>query len=332
MSNQSGISVSSALEKEFPEFVSSSDFAAILAINHAKEHVELESRVSGDLGEVRSKLGEGKEARYLVLRSSKLNDEGSASSFAFVQFMPDLAPLSSKMKYASSHATIHRQLGGSSTFVTTIFWTDLGEVSEQGVKAHQAHEDAPAPLTDEEKSLATAQSFEASQGSRGKSVAGQSTLAINANVSAQARSALSTSSRPRDTAVVLKVSSDSSESLDVVGQFPVSDISEELASLESPRYVVADLGGKVIFAFVCPRTASIKQRMLFASTRISFLEYLKTISSVDALIETHDPKTDLTLEKLKSEFEQEEPSTDATSSGLGSSRPKFQRPKPPKRR
>lgn len=330
MSNQSGITVSSALRKEFPEFVKSSDFAAILAIDHAKEHVELEHRIKGNLKDVRSKLGEGKEARYLILRSSKLQSQSSSSAFVFVQFMPDLAPLSSKMKYASSHATIHRQLGGSSTFETTIHWTDLDEVSEQGVKAHQAHEDAPAPLTDEEKSLATAQSLEASQGSRGRSVAGQSTLAINANVSEKAKAALSTYSRERNAAVVLKVSSDASESLEVVSWISVSDLSEKLASLESPRYVVADLDGKVVFAFVCPRGASIKDRMLFASTRISFLEYLKTITNPDALVETHDPENDLTLERLKDELKREEPSNDANS--LGFSKPKFLRPNPPKRR
>lgn len=326
MSNQSGIGISQALANEFPEFVQSNDIAAVLNIDHEKEHVALTSRVRGALADVQKHLeqrNDGQlEASYVALR---LPD-----GIAFVQFMPDEAPLSSKMKYASSMATVHKQLGGSGTFTTNIFWTTLDEMSDRGVAEHTDHENAPKPMTEEEASLASAVQ---SHGTRGSSVAGQSTLAIHANVTDSAAKQLR--DLEEGSAIVLQI--DDAENIDLVESLPVASLAEHLAGATEPRYVVGKLRGTDFFAVCSPGRTSIKQRMLVASTRISFLEYLKTfMKSSITQIETFDPATDLAVKNLESELgEEESPASAAdsnTTAGSATSKPRFSRPRPPKRR
>lgn len=320
MSSQSGISVSPQLAKEFPSFVEGDEIAVILAIDHAKEHVDLQHRVRGTVSDVQKQLGQGKEPKYIILRLPE-----QSSQFAFVQFMPDLAPLSAKMKYASSHATIHRQLGGSSIFTTNIFWTELDEVSTKGLDAHNAHEQAPAPLTEEEQSLATAVELEQTQGTGGKSVANQATLAVNANISEDSTAALQSLQNNR--ALLFTVSSDSRETIELAAQCSAEDLAQQAASADGPRYVVVRLNSINVFAFVCPRSSSIKQRMLFASTRIAFLDLLKSHYQVETTIETFEPEEDLKLEQLKKSV-----STEDETEKIAVQKPRFQRPRPPKRK
>lgn len=327
MSSQSGISVSPELAQEFPSFVNSNAIAAILKLNSEKENVELEHQVEGTLEHVQEHLAPGNEARYIALR-----DENDSNSFLFVQFMPDTAPLSSKMKYASSHATIHRQLGGSSTFSTNIFWTDLDEVSPKGIQAHFAHESAPAPMTEEEESLATATELEKAHGTTGRSVANQATLAVNASVSPKAKSALV--DLKDDKALLFTVESDDKETVDLASECSANDLASEAANTDGPRYVVVKLDGIAIFAFVCPRSSSIKQRMLFASTRIAFHNWLKSEIQVGPSIETYDPEDDLKLSSLKevAAEESKDSKQEETKQESVVQKPKFSRPKPPRRR
>lgn len=327
MSSQSGISVSPELAKEFPGFVSSNAIAAILKLSNEKEHVELERQVEGTLEHVQEQLAPGTEARYVALR-----DPNDSSSFLFVQFMPDNAPLSSKMKYASSHATIHRQLGGSSTFTTSIFWTDLDEVSSKGLNAHFAHESAPAPMTEEEENLATAVELEKAHGTTGRSVANQATLAVNASVSPKAKSAIS--DLKDGNALLFTVESDDKETVDLAAECNASDLASEASNSDGPRYVVATVDSVSIFAFVCPRSSSIKQRMLFASTRIAFHNWLKSEIKIGPSIETYDPEEDLKLSSLKDVAAEENKDSKQGEAKHESvvQKPRFSRPKPPRRR
>jgi twinfilin-like protein len=67
------------------------------------------------------------------------------------------------MLYASSANTLHRELGGHERFGSTLFWTDLDEVSAKGWHSHIAHENAPAPKTEDEQSLEDIAEVEAKQ-------------------------------------------------------------------------------------------------------------------------------------------------------------------------
>lgn len=316
MSSQSGIAVSDALGAEFPRFVGSDDVAAILTIDHEKEHVDLHARVAGNIGDVRAHLGDGADARYIVLRLD-------AQTFAFVLYMPDAAPLRIKMKYASSHATVFRNLGGSSTFSTTIFWTALDEVSQEGLEAHAQHEAAPAPRTEEEESLQAITHNEKLSGTRGTSVAGQSLLSIDSSVSEAASAALK--KLGNGAALVLSVRDDGSETIDLDQETTVSSVAADLESREAPAFVVLKLDGKTLFSFVCPRTATIKQRMVYASTRLSFQSYLNQLGHVDATLETYQPETELKESAIREELGENQPAPAPQAA------PKFSKPRPMRR-
>lgn len=318
MSSQSGISVSAELNEEFPSFLKSNDVAAVLTINHEKEHVDLHSRVNGtEISDVRTHLGDGTDAHYIILRLAE------PTEFAFILYMPDSAPLRAKMKYASSHATIFRNLGGSSVFKTTIFWTNLDEVSDEGLKAHELHEAAPAPHTEEEESLKNITLNEKLHGTKGSSVAGQSQLSIDAHVSEEAETKIK--QLGNDQALIFSVKTDSTESTELDSEVAVSSLASELENRETPCFVYLKYNNKTLFSFVCPRTATIKQRMIYASTRLSFQNYLNQNGHVDATIETYQPETDLTVKAIEEEIGTSEPEP------VQKTVPKFSKPKPLRR-
>lgn len=130
--------------------------------NQLKESCEPGSKIAGsenfvqDLNLVREQL-EPNQATYFIHRLDEKD------KFLLIAFVPDNAPVRSKMLYASSASGLLQQLGGTSRFEEVIFWTELEEVSPEGWKTHLDHVNAQDPSTEEERALQTAIEHEADQ-------------------------------------------------------------------------------------------------------------------------------------------------------------------------
>lgn len=279
--NQSGIGISQTLAKEFPTFVAGHDRAVILKIED--EACELHQRVSScgdrarDFEAVQSNLAPNR-ARFVVFR---LKDQ--PLEFLFISFMPNQEALREKLKYASSTNTILKELGGSQLFPQQVVWTEIQEVSEEGWRAQIRHEEAAAPLTKEEESLKTATEYER-LGTQTKSVAGQSTLGIAANVTGKVQDAVEQLHKGAPNSSVAVFNVDHQEQVVLCDLHLATDNYQKHFHNVEPRYGLIRHADKLVFVYVCPQKANFKDRMVFASTRIAFLEWLKNKVPISGVV------------------------------------------------
>ncbi|GAA5855302.1 hypothetical protein JCM9279_001940 [Rhodotorula babjevae] len=99
-----------------------------------------------------------------------------ASTFAFLSYVPDHAPVRSKMLYASTRNTLVRALGDA-RLVESVFATDKADLTHASYLSHVAHAAAAAPLTAREQEMRDVRAAEAAQsreaeaeGSEGRSM------------------------------------------------------------------------------------------------------------------------------------------------------------------
>ncbi|CAN6674646.1 twinfilin-1 [Trichomonascus vanleenenianus] len=337
MSNQSGITASEDLLAKFNDYVAAGHRTLLIQID--KESCEHDETIEGssdheaDFDEVSRRLTP-KDARYIV---HKLEGD----DYAFISFVPDSAPVRSKMLYASSASTVQRQLGGAERFSHILFWTDLDEVSPRGWRAHKAHIAAAAPETEEERSLKQTLEREADQmfstASRKSHVRPSDSssgfsLPMDSEGVDQAVQELNAASG--NSAFVLVI--DENEQV-VVGQ-PAKEISRgslnAVVDRNDPQYTLFKLhdynGSPIVLIYTCPSKSSIKKRVLYAGDRSALVSELqKRGLSIAKVIESTDAE-EVTEEFIRGElaYEQAQSSTPST----GTSTPKFNRPKRPGRR
>lgn len=161
MSSTSGIKGTDELITQFNEFINSNKRSMFIVINneacHPGSQIDGSHDFIADLDTVRSQL-EHNEAAYFIHRL-----DNKLKPFVFTAFVPDYAPVRSKMLYASSAPGLHQQLGGSDRFGEIVFMTELDEVSKEGWNQHENHVNAVDPQTEEEHALQTALDHEADQ-------------------------------------------------------------------------------------------------------------------------------------------------------------------------
>jgi twinfilin-like protein len=88
------------------------------------------------------------EAAYIILRRHPDASDG----YVAVTYVPDTAPVRSKMLFASTRLTLARELG-LERFRETIFATTKADLTAEGWKRHEKHGETQAPLTQEERAL-----------------------------------------------------------------------------------------------------------------------------------------------------------------------------------
>lgn len=230
------------------------------------------------------------EPRYIIYK----HDDNSFDNakYLFILFVPDTAKVRSKMMYASSAAALQKKLGGPGTFSTTIYWTELEEVSRKGWESHKAHEALAAPLTQEEESLRDVREKEASQmlgtsatrthlpssflqGSGGSSVGMK--LSQNAEEALQKLQA-----SPGSVVLIIDIPT---ETVDVKAVIS-GKIDGSVFATDSAQFTVYNRDGNnnsVVVFYTCPSGTKVKERMIYATNFKSIKEHVTasglTISS-----------------------------------------------------
>ncbi|GAA5917119.1 hypothetical protein JCM8208_005469, partial [Rhodotorula glutinis] len=92
-----------------------------------------------------------------------------SSTFAFLSYVPDDAPVRSKMLYASTRNTLVRALGDA-RLVESVFATGRADLTHASYLSHVAHSAAAAPLTAREQEMRDIRAAEAEQSRDGGGV------------------------------------------------------------------------------------------------------------------------------------------------------------------
>ncbi|KAI7966160.1 hypothetical protein MJO29_001908 [Puccinia striiformis f. sp. tritici] len=179
MASQSGICVSEALSTVFVDAVSNKASLRLILLQ-----IENESLVPSL---VRPSTDSKTEAEYLDLPADILHDDQPAyvlfrlgddadKDWLFISYVPDQAKVRDKMLYASTRATVLRQLCDCN-FHISIFATTKDELTPKGYIAHLASQKAQALLTSRERELADIKAAEgADSSSMGTTIRSSNTM------------------------------------------------------------------------------------------------------------------------------------------------------------
>ncbi|ORZ18936.1 hypothetical protein BCR42DRAFT_411884 [Absidia repens] len=317
MSHQSGIQVSEELAKSFADAVASHDIR-ILRVSIAK-----------------GKIIENTRAHTQTCRSLRVSSYGRKSvgmefKWLFLCYVPDGAKVRDKMIYASTKATLTKELGDS-RFSDFIYGTQKSEFSLDGYKKHMQHKNADAPLTQREKELAEIKVAEAQAVSDYQGITTRKTYApgITFPLAPSAIESLQVLKQSRadrsHNFVSLSLNKETVE-LDEASTVDAKGIKSKICA-NAPRFTFYVLEHQhqgeskeaIVFIYTCPPTSKIREKMLYSSSKSNIITGATNEADITVLkkFETSDP-SDVTEDYL---LEDLYPVTQTTSSSTLTSAP-----------
>ncbi|CEP17458.1 hypothetical protein [Parasitella parasitica] len=393
MSHQSGIQVSEELSSIFSDAVSSGNVRLL------RVSIENESLIPNGSTEVRGDFESGTKnsvfskgslrptnflehvdyeqyidqyletstPSYIFVRLDEKNSSGEYQ-WLFLCYVPDNAKVRDKMLYASTRATLTKELGDY-RFSDSIYGTEKvsrieynaqnvnlpgfcvlqSEFTWDGYKRHLAHKTAEAPLTRREQELAEIKAAEAATVSDYQGTTTRKSYApgVAFPLTEKAITTLSELKKPRDDREFNFVSLHlDNEKIDFDSKAQVSiDKLSQTINADAPRFTfyIYQRGSteSLVFIYTCPSSSKIKERMLYSSSKSNAVTAAANEASlvIDKKFETSD-LSDLTAEYFDDELDQQSsnsgPNTGSMVSDriqmLGGTSGGFKRPVAPGRR
>ncbi|KAG0149895.1 hypothetical protein CROQUDRAFT_653206 [Cronartium quercuum f. sp. fusiforme G11] len=304
MSAQSGISVSPELARDFAEAVSAGGNVRLLVVAIENELAVTKVSLPPHAGrsdvddfELIDNVLEDEKPAYILYRLA----EPEGGSWLFISYVPDVAKVREKMLYASTRATISRQLGGTH-FRESIFATSKQDLTPKGYLAHLASCDAKPPMTLRERELADIKAAESlstlPSGTEARSsnvwgAGGGSNVGIGLKWSSEAQEAFQTWCEQRGCKSVQFNIELGTETI-VLSDNGTSD---ELRFPESqPSYTfyhfspAPDQVPLQVFIYACPVNSPVKSRLVYSSSSNSVAGKVSEYGiQVSKKLETSDP-------------------------------------------
>ncbi|KAE8349982.1 hypothetical protein BDV28DRAFT_50253 [Aspergillus coremiiformis] len=293
---QSGISVSSELHDAFSNFASDSSIFC-LPVNITAESLTPLSPIrfsSPDafypsLSQLSSVL-QPKTPIYLLLR----RPESGSSSLIALTYIPSNAPVRAKTLFASTRATLVRELG-SEKFASTIFATEEDEiVGEDAWRERDAEKNGSSKarfqreelMGEKERALEAVRRAEeeARSGTPGRDIGiGGSFARKNGGIGAPSSMAMPVDEEAKNALGSMQPGDLVQLAIDIpretfvlvgVENGTVPNVVQSHISSSSPRYTFYHYPDTdvVIFVYTCPSASSIRERMLYASSRMYALQ------------------------------------------------------------
>ncbi|KAL8829973.1 MAG: hypothetical protein Q9191_001698 [Dirinaria sp. TL-2023a] len=312
---QSGISASTDLHAAFSSFLSTPSAFALLVTITGESLTPLET-ISSSNSSFHSSLPlltpylQPTRPLYLLLRRHT-----SDASLICVTYVPDAAPVRQKMLFASTRLTLTRELGPEK-FRNSMFVTDPTELEPESFERWERSEEGAEgeqPLTREEEAEKRIKAGEeevrqgAGTGERRLIGGGGMKMAVGAGVMEK----LEALSRGGENLVMLRIDV-TAESIELAGTATTNPAS--LASSitdDEPRYSFfrysessdAPEGPPIIFVYTCPSGSKIKERMLYASSKLTFVNAVKDEAKLNVVkrLEASSP-SEITADAIEEEF------------------------------
>ncbi|CCG22265.1 Twf1 protein [Candida orthopsilosis Co 90-125] len=280
------------------------------------------------------------------------------SSKVFVSFIPDSAPIKQKMLYASTKNTLLSNLG-SSSFAYKFAWTELDELSAEYLEKVINEDGESGPLTEDEKIL---QNLNNKSHMQGHEYGFKRELASMSSPSSSATSDIlykfdgelenefqSLASDANDQRLLVFNIDLGSELIKLTTKDTNVGLNSLVKKLQDnspsgPTYSIYNYSpNKYTFIYSCPSGSSVKDRMIYAASKNSLINHLKTYLNEGVILDKNLEVGDLDELEL-SELEVVDDDTPgsgtatptSTSSSASANKPsnglKFSKPKGPRRR
>ncbi|ORZ06951.1 hypothetical protein BCR42DRAFT_426783 [Absidia repens] len=313
MSHQSGIQVSEDLAKTFADAVANGN-TRILQVSIVNESMVctgttmVEGSFDQDYQKVDTYL-EDKTPAYLLVRTDE-KTTAMEYKWLFLCYVPDGAKVREKMLYASTKATLTKELGDSK-FTDFIYGTQKSEFSQDGYKKHMAHKNADAPLTQRERELAEIKAAEAKavtdyQGTSTRKTYAPGVAFPLASTAIESLQALKQAKADRPHNFVSLLLNKEIIELDNASTVDVKNIKNRIES-NAPRFTFYVLEHQhqgeskeaIVFIYTCPPSSKIREKMLYSSSKANVIAGATKEADITILkkFETSDP-SDVTEEYL----------------------------------
>ncbi|OAV99144.1 hypothetical protein PTTG_02888 [Puccinia triticina 1-1 BBBD Race 1] len=330
MASQSGIGVSEALSTTFVDAVSNKGSLRLILVHIENETLvpslvrpPTESKTEVEDFELLADILYDDKPAYVLFRLGDNADE----DWLFISYVPDQAKVRDKMLYASTRATISRQLGDSN-FKKSMFATTKDDLTPRGYLAHLASQKAQAPMTLRERELADIKAAEGADSSsmgttlRSSNVWGSGDNTVNANLGLKwdedAQKALSSWSAENSVTMVQFIINIPTETIvvsphDHSGQLQFPD--------DQPTYTFYKFlhdgdSERRVFIYSCPSKSPIKSRLIYSCNSSSVSSKGPDYGfTLDKKIETSSPE-EVDIDYIKSELGLSSPSTNSDASNL----------------
>ncbi|RKF59544.1 Twinfilin [Erysiphe neolycopersici] len=254
-------------------------------------------------------------AFYIILRRDHLS---STAPFVAITYVPDSAPVRSKMLYASTRLTLVRELG-TERFHETIFATTRQELTAEGFKKHDQHIQLDAPLTKEEKFLDEIKRQEAMEIHSIIERKNDVTTSYNIPVSDEVIKSLIEMKNSDNEGITnenayliqLKINVQTERlELDSKTITPINELGKSISNtmprFSFYRYFHTHNGvtsSPILFIYTCPSDSRPKERMLYATSSRSVRQLAKETAGLNIIksIEENDPAT-ITVESINADL------------------------------
>ncbi|RHZ88592.1 hypothetical protein Glove_22g100 [Diversispora epigaea] len=312
MTHQSGIRVSQELADLFANSVAKGDLR-IIRVSIINESLVSNGtqNVTGlwdsDFAKVREFLDEEKPC-YILYRLDSKSSTGNYE-WLFLAYVPDNAKVRDKMLYASTRATLTKDLGDS-RFVDSMYGTAMEEFSLEGYQKHKLHQQAEAPLTQREKELAEIRIAEANANSFSTSARKAHVTGIAFPISDEAIDAIKSLGKEFNFVQLSLDIANEKILLASADKIEIDDLAKSLPT-DAPRFSFFaynhNFEGQnfesIVFIYTCPTSSKIKERMLYSSCRGSVISLGESEAKliIDKKLETNDP-SDLTKSYIMGEL------------------------------
>ncbi|EJS43665.1 twf1p [Saccharomyces arboricola H-6] len=272
MSTQSGIVADQALLDSLNENLSADGAVVVVAKISPDSTSVHQLEVVRDLEQLVQLASQNKEPLYIFYKPQE------AAKYFFVSFIPDGSPVRSRMLYASTKNTLARQVGSNSLSTEQPLVTnaqDLADLKDFDRDHSAAHNNKP--LTQDEK-----MQIEINKQ--------QAILRKNNSVrlvSQDSASPLSLTFKVNSEKPISDIFSDDGNNLIIFQIDPTDEtiqiaVSETCPSVDAlhidlpgPSYTIFRHNGSNFFIYSCPSGSKVKDRMIYASNKNGFMNYLK---------------------------------------------------------
>ncbi|CAH7665983.1 hypothetical protein PPACK8108_LOCUS282 [Phakopsora pachyrhizi] len=327
MSAQSGITVSQELSELFSEANSPVGNVRLISVRIENESLRLVSTRSPIVGRTEVEdfdlidsdiIGSDQEEPRPIFLLYRLGDRADGK-WILISYVPDHARVREKMIYASTRATLTRQLGDSN-FGKTYFATSKDELTPAGYQIHKRSQESASTMTIGERQLEEIRRLEImdsistgtqirssnlwgqrndSEPSKVFNGLGGSNANLGLNWSENAYDSLrSWSQGDSPNAWVQFIIDLSSETIELKSEGSLSKLS---FPTDIPSYTFYSLkdehGGedygktRYVFIYACPSESPVKSRLIYSSSSSSVSSKVNELGiRIDKKIETSDPE------------------------------------------
>lgn len=323
MSNQSGISANEELLNAIRTAENNGVVIIEAKISKDSTVVELKNKYN----EVNNLLNDlDSEPSYILIK----DNAKSPDLYDFISFVPDLAPVRSKMLYASTKNTLLRQIG-SNVINKQVMLSEPQEIidfinfssnggSEQTLLTES--EKIGLQINEEQRNMRATQGHQLVSQNNGT----PNSLTFEVNTGSGSFNSLFESNN----VIAFKINMDN-EKVEIVEQKTINSPNEITLISDSPSYTIYKNGSLYYFIYSCPSGSKVKERMLYASNKQGFINHLSNnqinFTKILEIGDSDELELSLISSANETEFKQKE-----EASKVDNNAQKFNRPKGPARR